>query len=372
MRRSLILVLVLAVLACAGSWAASQVRSMRDRSEVAKMTERMKTVCIGRFLVDVPAQAQVSLSGGMLGGFEIRSRQERRAEFEKRLKEREAELGASDEHAEMRRVDGLIESRALHIPKMIGSAFVYGRTRSGGVKGERPESEYVSVETHAHVDGISLVLAMQYADETDIKLSEALLARLQVRAEADIPAAAGFCIWRAMFVEPLPTHHNEQIVMHLGLPSHPDVDVALFSIAGAKAGPGILSRSADVDASTSAAELLRVTKRRAGKRSINGLMGEEILERVREHNFATTYGFNWETRGIAEDFLQPYLALELQSGINARPGGEPVSTSLHEDALLQLWDTIASSIRLRTPDTLRPHPAQPATPAQATRQAAAH
>jgi hypothetical protein len=75
--------------------------------------------------------------------------------------------------------------------------------------------------------------------------------------------------------------------------------------------------------------------------------GEEILERVREFNFTTTYGLNWETRGSEVDSLRPYLSLELQTGMSARPGGKPVDTSLHEDALLSLWDSIASSIRLR-------------------------
>jgi hypothetical protein len=338
---------------------------MRDRSEVAKMTENVKTVCVGRYLVDVPAQAHVSLSGGMLDGFEISSREEGEADFRKRVAEREAELGASGEQTVTSKASGLIEARALRIPHMIGNTFVFGRTRSHGVKGERRfESEYVSVETHAHMDGMSFVLSMQYADEADISLSEALLARLQIRAEAEIPEVAGFCVWRAVFAEPLPAHQNEHLVMHLGLPGHPDVAVALFSIAGAKAGPGILSRTEDVDASTSADDLLRVTKLRAGKRSINGLKGEEVLERVREYNFATTYGFNWETRGIEEDPLQPYLSLELQSGISERPGGKPVDTSLHEDALLSLWDTIASSIRQRKsgrppPAAMPPEPSGP-------------
>jgi hypothetical protein len=146
------------------------------------------------------------------------------------------------------------------------------------------------------------------------------------------------------------------MVMYLGLPEHPDLALALFSIAGGSAGAGVLARTADVDADTSAEELLRVTKLRSDKRSINGIDGEEVLERVRELNFSTTYGFNWEARGVKEDPMRPYLSLELQTGISDRPGGKPVDTSLHEDALLALWDRVASSIRLRKID---PSPAGP-------------
>jgi hypothetical protein len=60
------LIVLLAALVCAGSWAAGHVRSVQDRSEVAKMTDKKKTVCVGRYLVDVPAAAQVSLHEDVL------------------------------------------------------------------------------------------------------------------------------------------------------------------------------------------------------------------------------------------------------------------------------------------------------------------
>jgi hypothetical protein len=321
------------------------------------MMARMKTVCVRRYLVDVPVKAEVSPSGGMLGGFDVSTREESEAEFRERIAARETELNTS---VDATRSGRLIESRELRIPNMVTRAFVFGRTRSHGFDGGRKvTSEYASIETHAHMRGVSFVLSMQYGDDADVKLSEALLARVQLRKKDEIPTVPGFCVSRAVFAEPLPTHNSEHLVMHLGLPGHPDLALALFSIAGAKSGAGILSRTAEVDAGTSADELLRVTKLRAGKRNINGLEGEEVLERVREYNFATTYGFNWETRGLNEDPLKPYLSLELQTGIGERPGAKPVDTSLHEDALLSLWDSIASSIRLRKEGPPPPSAAPP-------------
>src|SRR5437763_943539 len=88
------LIVLLAALACAGSWAGGQVRSIRDRSEVAKMTEKRKTVCVGRYLVDVPAQAEVGLSGVMLDGFEIETVEESEATFRQRVAAREAAIGS--------------------------------------------------------------------------------------------------------------------------------------------------------------------------------------------------------------------------------------------------------------------------------------
>jgi hypothetical protein len=37
-----------------------------------------------------------------------------------------------------------------------------------------------------------------------------------------------------------------------------------------------------------------------------------------------------------DDLLQPYLSLELQTGMSERSGGKPIETSLHEDALALL------------------------------------
>lgn len=85
--------------------------------------------------------------------------------------------------------------------------------------------------------------------------------------------------------------------------------------------------------------LLRMNKLRERQRSINGIEG---------------------------DLLLPYLSLELQTAKSATPGGTPVDTILHEDAMLALWDRIASSIRLRNPDTTsprsNPRPADPRPP----------
>jgi hypothetical protein len=341
-------VLFLAVV-CAGSWAAGQVRSMRDRSEVAQMTGKRKTVCVGRYLIDVPARAEVSLSGAMLDGFEIDTVEESDVSFHERVAAREADIVARGSSAGSSDPGGMIEARDLRVPGMVGRLLIFGRTRTHGFEGEhRVESEFVSVESHSHIGGLSFSLRMKYANDHDISAAEALLLRLRIRGEQEVPTTPGFCIRRAVFVEPLPVHTNEHMVMHLGVPEHPDLALVLFSIAGGNSEPSLLLRVAHRDATSSADELLRVSKLRSDKRRINGLDGEEVVERLREYNFTTGYAFSWESNGATDDVLQPYLSLEMQTGVSQRPGGKPTDTSLHEDALLSLWDSIASTVRLRT------------------------
>lgn len=312
------------------------------------MTEKMKTVCVGRYLIDVPSQAEVGLTHERVDGFEILSAEESELEFQQRLATREAEINLGSGGSASRGTGGIVESRELHIQGMIGRTIIFGRTRSYEfIEGQRVDVEWVSVEAHAHTAGVSFTLSAKYVDESDAKAVEGLLARLQIRREDEIPTVPGFCVSRAIFAEPLPAHKSEQVAMHLNMPDHSDVSLTLLSVAGGHPGPGVLARYARMDANARADELLRITKLRSEPRSINGMNGEELVERIREFNFTTTYTLNWEHRGANGDLLRPYLSLEVQAGVGERPGDKPAGASLHEDALLALWDNVASSIRLR-------------------------
>jgi hypothetical protein len=315
------------------------------------MTEKMKTVCVGRYLIDVPAQAEVSLSHERIDGFDIESLEESELEFRQRIAAREAELKQAGATSPSDGPNRVVESRDLRIPGGIGRSIMFGRTRSHEiVDGRRVEVEWVSVEAHAHISGTSFTLSAKYVDESDANAAEALLARLQLRGEAEIPTMPGFCVSRAVFADPLPVHKSEQVAMHFSMPDHPDLALTLLSVAGGRPGRGLLERYRQMDAGASPDEMLRVSKLRSDQRSINGLSGEEIVERIREFNFTTTYTLNWETQGENGDLTLPFLSLEAQVGIGERPGAKPAGASLHEDALLALWDSVASSIRLRKND----------------------
>jgi len=341
------LIVLLGVLACAGSWATGEVHSMRDRSKVAKATEKMRSVCAGRFLVDVPVQAEVSFSWEMIDGFDVETVQESERDFQARVAAREAAIAAQGTTAEGK--GGMVEARDIHAAGMVGRTFIFGRYHSYGIEeGRRVDIEWVSVEAYAHRDGLSASLSMKLANEDDAKAAEALLSRLRTRGEDEIPAVPGFCVHHAVFAEPLPLHQTEHIVMHIGLPDHPDLGMIFSSLPGGGRTRSLLTRVNENDAQASADEMLRVTKLRTGKRNINTVHGEEVLERVREFNFATTFGFMWETQGVKDDILKPFLSLELQAGSSLAPGGKPAGSSLHQDAVLALWDSISSSIRLRS------------------------
>jgi hypothetical protein len=345
------LIVLVAALACAGTWAASQVRSVRDKSEVAKMMEKMKPVCVGRLLIDVPADAELNVAEETIAGFNIETVEESEAAFRDRIAAREADIEAGGSRRGADGEGGMVQARELRVDNMVGRVFIYGHSRNYMMDGDRRiDLESVSVEAHAHTAGLSFSLSAKSTQEESANEAEALLARLQTRGEDEIPTVPGFCTSRAVFAEPLPPHKSENITMFVALPSHPDLGIALFSIANANPGPALLARASDVDAAASGDEMLRTTKLRSARREINGMVGEELAERIRELNFTTGYTLNWETRGVQGNLSLPYLSFEMQTGANARAGGKPVDSSLHEDAVLALWDSVSSTIRLRKTD----------------------
>lgn len=310
------------------------------------MTENIKTVCVGRFLVDVPATAEFSVSRETVGGFELETVQESEEAFRKRVGVRETDIASRGPSTDGK--GGLVEARDLRVAGMIGRTLVYGRKRTHYMEGDRRvDLDFVSVEAHGHIGGYTFSLSAEYADEAEAALAEAVLAMLRLRAHDEIPAVAGFCTEAAVFAEPLPVRKAEHAAMHLGLPGHPDLALAFSIMPGNSEETGLLARVAEVDAESRPEELLRVSKLRASHRSINGLPGEEVLERVRELNFTTGYNFMWEMSGVKDDPLRPYLLFQMETGTNPRAGGKPVDSTLHEDALVALWDRISSSIRLR-------------------------
>jgi hypothetical protein len=353
------LLIIAAAFVCLTNRAVIQFYRVHDRSVVAQMMAKKKTVCVGRYLVDVPAQAEVSFSGAIINGFSVATFEETDTEFRKRVAAREAEIKAHGPATNGS--GGMVEAQDLDIPGITGRTLIYGHNRGYWFEnGRRIDDEWLAVQIHARTDGLSVSLSAKTADQASIASAQALLSRLQVRGNDGVPAAQGFCISRAVFVDPLPVHKSEQLLMQLRLPGHSDFGFTLASIAGGTPETSLLTRVAKAEAGTSAIVLLRMNKLREGKRSINGIEGEEVLVRVREFDFTNTYGFSWDASGANGDLLRPYLSLELQTGMSDLPGRKTIDTSLHEDALLALWDSIASSIRLRGQKLQRSVPASDA------------
>lgn len=338
----------------AATWAVGEVfdnheMTRRDEHEVARMTQQMKTICVGRFLIDLPKEAQVELGRARIHGFNVGAFEESAEEFQKRLADREAQIKAKPD-----RLGGsknLESAREVKTDSgIVGKIFVHSRTvtegtAANGLELERFRYEGVAIEALVHASGISIdLVADDYHPDRLENLSK-LVAQLVVNPENNPPPESGFCLDRAYFREPLTAQQAEQITMFAGLPSHPDVDFMLILAAGLKPDEqGLLERSGAAEERLSLADKMRISRLRAAPREISGLPGEELVELFVEENDARVHSFWWEVNGTEDNVLIPHFVFKMNTGKSING---PVPSSLSDSAALGLWDKITSSIRLR-------------------------
>jgi hypothetical protein len=321
----------------------------QDKSEVAHMMKELKTVCVGRFLIDLPIDAQVSISHGAVDGFDITTfPNESEQDFLVRISKRELELGREKNQFGHKSLESSQEIRGSG---RIGKIFVFNRTSTHVYHGEEKiVLNGVSVNAFLRLGDVSYSFVANNFDPKLVGNLPKLIAKLRSVPENSQPAAPGFCIDRGLIADPLSADQGERIAMFAGLPNHPDLGIVFSSMAGTKPGPGLLQRNAENRVKRFAFLNGLFTTLKEGARTINGLRGEELAVKVREINFATTYGFDWEMGGTENDVFAPFVSLELQTGINPQAGGPPVQSTLSEASLRELWESISASVRIRPVD----------------------
>ncbi|MGX4640322.1 T6SS immunity protein Tli4 family protein [Massilia sp. SYSU DXS3249] len=347
------------------TWAGAQIHDERqarqDRQQVSRVTAKMKTVCVGRFLIYLPDEAQVELTQGRIHGLEIAAFDEPVDEFKARLARREAEIRArpdrpgGDKNLEVAR-DIATESG------LTGKLFVHGRTvtegtRARGLELERYRYEGIAIEALVHGHGVSIDLSADDYRPDRVGNLIKLVSQAVPNPTNKPPTEPGFCIDRAFFRDPLRAAQHERVMMSARLPSHPDIDFSLILLAGAKPEEkGLHERNAESHGRLSLAEKARIASLRTGRRSIGGLVGDEVAQRFDEENESIVYSFWWEVNGTADNVFIPHLSFKMDTGKSSRG---PVPSSLSREAATALWDKISSSIRLRPAQPPKPVAAEP-------------
>ena len=325
---------------------ASSVQADYDKQKVAKMTEKMKTRCVGRFLIDLPADAQVTMRYGALGGFDIStSNAESEGEFAERLRKEELEIaGAVNEDGQ----PSLEASKELTIGAGRGKTFVYNRERTKILEDDGYIfSDSLKFLSMLRFPGASVTGEIEWVAPRYIDRLNRILSRIRPLADNEVPSESGFCLGHIILQDPYEHKNVETVVMFAGIPGHPDVNIALSSMSGTSPAPGLLARHERAVSRAPVVMRLAFSHLREHERTINGLRGEELVLRAREPNFTTGYSFQWEMAGNQDDVSAPRLKLELESGVNPVSGGKPVQSTLTEEAMFELWESIVNSIRPR-------------------------
>lgn len=192
----------IATVGLAATWAVGQVRdgqaARADKLEVARLTDKMTTVCIGRFLIDMPEEARLELARPRIDGFDISSFDEPEAGFKVRLGQREARLrSAPDQFGGNRNLESVRDVKTDN--GVVGTIFVHSRTvaqgtRNRGLELERYRYEGVAVEAMVHGQGMSFDLSADKYDPSLVEDLPKLVAKLVPNPSNKPPTEPGFCV----------------------------------------------------------------------------------------------------------------------------------------------------------------------------------
>jgi len=332
-----------------------------DNKEVVKnMTQKMMTVCVGRFLVDLPEGAEVSFGPARVAGVTVVAMPgytEARNAAE--LGQREQVLSQQKNEYDKPSLEKKIQADAVNFKSTI---LYYGR--------EKPLTEIqfgkkvVGTEEGISVEGFGLHNDFLYKFKAEHLASPRfennlleLVKKFEARSMDSVPSQPGFCTENGLIHDPVSAEDNESVTMFASLKGHPDVAIRLdTSVNHKRLEESLLARDAQNSVKLENANSIKTFRRR--QRALNGIDGEEVLDKFKEANGTSAHMFMWAGLGKLRDVLAPKLTLELETGIG-RPG-QPVNASLSDDAVIELWDKIASSIRLR-PTSAAPKTAQAET-----------
>ena len=105
--------------------------------------------------------------------------------------------------------------------------------------------------------------------------------------------------------------------------------------------PGVLSALGGLGAT-----LGGIRNIKEGDRKIGDHPGQEWLMKAPNDHGQQAHLFTWEAPGLHADELHPKIRIELQSG-NSDGGLDPRPISMTDKQVLELWDRILNSLRLR-------------------------
>lgn len=304
-------------------------------------TVPLKPVCVGRFVLEVPRQMVVTYRQAVIAAWKISTTVETDEEFEVRIRQKEDSLASG---RNQRNGVSLELASKIKTDHVTGKIFLYDRKWIGLMReGKEVISEAVSIDALVRASGVSYDFKAQLREPEDIQRLEALLQQLLPVHEGEVPTSAGFCFDRGILRDPLTIDDHEHVSIFFGTIAQPDLAGSLSTFAGTNPGRTLLQRHAASDIQREYGA--RFHDLRIGPRVINGVPGEEVLQRVDEFNGVKLQDFMWESMSDKKDISLPALTLEMSTGLG-RPG-KPVNSSLSDAEALALWDTLSSSLRRR-------------------------
>ncbi len=328
----------------------------KEKRMVDTLFATTKTQCVGRFVFEVPASFENTLTErARINEVQITSRRSYRPPFVQRIQLREQELKNS------RTVDEVDEPFLKQVYRLSENAVIFDRNENTSVPGFGR-----ILEGHIYVDGVEFILTQEILDYSDprfakerafylrdeaerpewmantkpAKLAELkdLMSRLSRRSNDEIPTQPGTCIAEG-FIRDTGAQQQEDITFIY--PHNSVFSFVVWSNNALKEKTDMLERSNEIQS-----YLTQINARtlRKGKTQIAGFNASEWLATAPTENLPDDASAQLLFTAVANekiaDFKHPNLDLTLNNHALPPP--------TYSDAeLVEIWDRITRSFRIR-------------------------
>lgn len=313
------------------------------------MFEKTKTVCFGRFMVDVPASATVAW-GEVAVPLGVNVYPNGTAEV-KTLAQKFVDELMSDKAINQNDVPLLISVHDVDQPE---GKIVVGYEDFEAINGLKINGYF-----RLNNDGV-VIDSRPLRPRKDQVIADitSIARRLQQRAENEIPAEPGNCIEYAFLPDnPAPGEEPPVELIRIGfrLKEFPDTHLSVFvgpSNPHYEESHSLEWRLTQLEKNQKAQDpnnpLIKTKDLRRGERQIHGwLNGFEALSRTPEQaEIHSIHDFAMDFRGVPSDPLQPYVEIQMQTGVADNVAGA-TKASLTDEEAIAVWDKITSTIRVR-------------------------
>ncbi|MFJ1469853.1 T6SS immunity protein Tli4 family protein [Massilia orientalis] len=322
---------------------------------VQTMFEKTKTVCFGRFLVDVPASATVAwgevdvplgISVYPNGVAEV-------SEIEKNF----IDKLKSEKNINRNHVPLLIAIEEMNNPE--------GKIIIGYEDFESIDDLKINGYFRMNNDGV-IIDSRPLQDDKDKTIADikSIARRLRRLPENEIPTEPGNCIEYAFLPDDLESKEKNQgelIRVGFRLKEFPDTHLSIF------VGP---SNPHYEDSDSLKWQLERLEKRlkaedpnhpnlktrylRRGDRQIHDWVGgfEALSHTPDQPEAHPIHDFGMDFRGVPYDPYKPYADIRMQTGVADNVAGA-TKASLTDEEAIAVWDRITSTIRVRPTSAAR-------------------
>lgn len=300
-----------------------------------QMTTGSKTHCLGRYLIDLPADAQMRVSYTYARG-EVRSYQSISGEdFDQRVAARQNHL-----EGQMHGDGGsmFVERAELSAERVLLTSWESPASRliyEYGLFSYFPQTRTMYVfENKGSASG--------HAGTLDYWRD--LAGTHQYRAPTEIPTRPGFCIDSGL-VEGS-DFNREEVTANIRLHDYPTVTLTFMSYVTGNPDRELLRRTSTIPPGYEEVAARMQTLRR-GRRNLGQVRGQELLVRG-DGEGKKAYEFLWESQGQADSLEYPFLSLQLSTTGESDADGEVIDAPFgsNEEAMA-VWDEILGSLRLR-------------------------